>query len=734
MMVAAISATVSQETPKPPLGPSEKESNGAQRRPKAKEVTSRYRSTTPSSSSSSLSSSSISSSPRRCPSPNIARSPNPSTDTFSLPKRAISAERRRPSTPSSHTRAINGGSETLVSSSKHLLGRAPEVLWPSTRTLSVSFQGESFSLHINKRERAVNRGGYDGLKPSSTQRIERKATPERKCTPLRGKTSDQSENSKPFDNPHSRVSASALTRSINCTEKPTRAASILLQGRPSIDGLGRAFQRSINEGPASRRISLDSRLQSEAGSDKNEDLNRPESKPWLDLDRTDSDSSSLLCDRASDTESVSSGSNSGVHESIGISKGRSTPRGIAVPARFLQETNNRIRRTNSLGSSFQEPTSPLDHQSKRRDPNSPLAGSRALGYQPPRLVSSRKGILVNSSDSPSSSPRTINRALASPMRGPHHPVSPSKLSGASPSPSRGISPLRSRGATPMHFSLGSSVSSCSSSSSSILNFFADVRKGKKGANQIEDAHLLRLFYNRHLQWRFVNARAEAALSTQTVLAEKLLYNAWLTTSELRDSVTLRRIGLQQMRQKTKLIFILKGHMSYLEDWSLLERDHSNSLSGAIEALKASTLRLPVIDGARADIHEMRDAVGSAVDVMQAMGSSICNLLSRVEDMNSLVSELADVAAQEKALLDECRHLLSFIIAKQVEEWSLRTHLIQLRRDTKTDKTPMDGEPIIGRKKWVPTMFGAGLWHGVYFLLQSSTRRGHMYHVFFVIHR
>lgn len=39
-------------------------------------------------------------------------------------------------------------------------------------------------------------------------------------------------------------------------------------------------------------------------------------------------------------------------------------------------------------------------------------------------------------------------------------------------------------------------------------------------------------------------------------------------------------------------------MIYLEDCSLLDRDYSNSLSGAIEALRASTLRLPVVDGAR----------------------------------------------------------------------------------------------------------------------------------------
>jgi hypothetical protein len=35
-------------------------------------------------------------------------------------------------------------------------------------------------------------------------------------------------------------------------------------------------------------------------------------------------------------------------------------------------------------------------------------------------------------------------------------------------------------------------------------------------------------------------------------------------------------------------------MGFLEEWSLLDRDHSSSLSGATESLKASTLRLPIV--------------------------------------------------------------------------------------------------------------------------------------------
>nr|CAN66909.1 hypothetical protein VITISV_035420 [Vitis vinifera] len=136
--------------------------------------------------------------------------------------------------------------------------------------------------------------------------------------------------------------------------------------------------------------------------------------------------------------------------------------------------------------------------------------------------------------------------------------------------------------------------------------------------------------------------------------------------------------LIEIRENKINIRFVFQKMAYLEEWALLERDHSSSLHGAIEALKASTLRLPVV-GAIADIQSLKDAVGSAVDVMQAMASSICSLLSKVEEMNSLVVEIADVTAKERALLEQCRDFLSTLAAMQVKYSSLRTHILQLNR-------------------------------------------------------
>lgn len=52
-----------------------------------------------------------------------------------------------------------------------------------------------------------------------------------------------------------------------------------------------------------------------------------------------------------------------------------------------------------------------------------------------------------------------------------------------------------------------------------LTYIADVRKGKKTRNNIEEAHRLKVSYNRYLQWRFVNARSEDAMAIKKITME-----------------------------------------------------------------------------------------------------------------------------------------------------------------------------------------------------------------------
>ncbi|KAF8398629.1 hypothetical protein HHK36_017560 [Tetracentron sinense] len=121
-------------------------------------------------------------------------------------------------------------------------------------------------------------------------------------------------------------------------------------------------------------------------------------------------------------------------------------------------------------------------------------------------------------------------------------------------------------------------------------------------------------------------------------------------------------------------------MPYLDEWSALEEDYSSSLSGATKALQDASLRLPVVGNVRADILEVGEALNSASNVMGMM-SYIGSFLPKAQETGILISELARVVGEERVLIEECGYLLSKTHMLQVDECSLRGHLIQLNRSS-----------------------------------------------------
>ncbi|KAL0352140.1 UNVERIFIED_CONTAM: QWRF motif-containing protein 2 [Sesamum calycinum] len=441
-----------------------------------------------------------------------------SVATPKIQQRAVSAERRRQgaTTPSN----------------------AERMLVTSMRSLSVSFQGESYSLPVSKVKPPPAAAGTPGSL--------RKGTPERKkagVTPVRDRRERDRENSRPSDHQQHRwpgrlrgENSSFFTRSLDYGT-----------GRVKLSGSGSALKelrKSVADENSRNKVSNDLKLENhDVDVRGTSELN---GRPRLGESRN------------SDSESVSSESTAGGN----VIQLRGGPRGVVVPGRFSQDASNRVHKV-------LDPGSPL----------SSVASNRTLGHS--KLIVAKKF----QNDSPVSSPREVfaSRGL-SPLRGGMKAASPSKALTSSGALLRGMaSPTRARSG------LGTSMNDSNMCSTpSMLTFAVDMRKGKLGENRIADAHDLRLLYNRLLQWRLANAKLENTLLVQEQTAQE----------------------------------------PHLESWGLFERDHCNSLSGAIEALEASTIRLPLVGGARADIDKVQEAIFSAVDMMQAMASSVCSLLTK----------------------------------------------------------------------------------------------------------
>ncbi|WZZ28691.1 hypothetical protein YC2023_012092 [Brassica napus] len=615
-MVPAIPQAATS-TRKPPPDPQDKPlpSNNERRRPTLKNVPSRYLSPSPSHSHSHSTSSITSSSSallktsKRYPSPLLSRATPPASNRInapsSLPNRSQSVDRRRPS-------------PTPVAE----MSVAAKMLITSTRSLSVSFQGEAFSLPISKKKEITT--------TTTTPVSHRKPTPERRRSPP---VRDQRENSKPVDQQQLWPGASTKGSSKSAVSSVSKNVDCECDDRGK--KLGSMLQHSlIDESSRVVRLGLDLG----EGDESTRRVTRPISHSRLG-------SSDFT---ASDSDSVSSGSTNGAQER---GERRSLQRNVIASAKFWQETNTRLRR-------LQDPSSPRcsSPSSRISSISSKLSQSKRFSSDTP-LVSSPRG-------------------MASPIKGgATRPASPSKVKAtATSSTARALSsPCRVRNG------VSEQMNAYNRNLPSILCFTADIRRGKIGEDRVMDAHLLRLLYNRHLQWRFANARADSTFMVQRLTAEKNLWNAWVSISDLRHSVTLKRIRLLLLKQKLKLASILKEQMGYLEEWSLLDRDHSNSLLGATEALKASTLRLPIIGKAVVDILDLKHAVSSAVDVMHAMASSIFSLTSKVDGMNSVMAEMVNITAQETVLLEQCQGFLSIVAAMQVKDCSVKTHIIQLSR-------------------------------------------------------
>ncbi|CAL5005996.1 unnamed protein product [Urochloa decumbens] len=318
---------------------------------------------------------------------------------------------------------------------------------------------------------------------------------------------------------------------------------------------------------------------------------------------------------------------------------------------------------------------------RRTHPSEGMGNLKRLSNKMAKMVHRRRKDKADSSSDTSSQTSESSKSTCQPSKAISSPVpflqrSKSLRQGlsAATSTSRSCqSPSRTRPSAPCRSKCDPSAAQ-SGAEQPVFNYIVDARKGKKNAGQIENVHQLRLLNNRYLQWRFVNALSEDTLSQKNGV-ENTLYSVWKSILTQRDALIITRINVQHLHQELNLYNILTEQIGYLEQWLLLEEESTGTVVEAIEALQACTLCLPVTSGAQADGIAVRNAISSAVDVMQALSSSIFYLQSKVEDRTSLVSELLVMARQEKVALDQCKELLS--AAAKLQETSLHTFLMQL---------------------------------------------------------
>ncbi|KAL9380058.1 hypothetical protein Peur_028540 [Populus x canadensis] len=179
----------------------------------------------------------------------------------------------------------------------------------------------------------------------------------------------------------------------------------------------------------------------------------------------------------------------------------------------------------------------------------------------------------------------------------------------------------------------------------LLNMGLDLFKGKKslssssllsGSGNVENIHQLRMLHNRLMQWRYANVRAAT-------------------------------VNLNINKQV---------EIKLLEAWGDMERQHLSSVSKTKECLYSVVCRVPLIEGAEVDPQSASIALRHASDLSASIKSALSSFSPSAEQTVALLSQLAEVVAQEKLLVEECLELLQTVSALQIQEKSLKCYIIQ----------------------------------------------------------
>eukprot|EP00253_Pinus_taeda_P001181 PITA_01181 len=558
---------------------------------------------------------------RRSPSPNshsrrttkLNSNGNASEPTGS--PRSASAERRRP-VKSNGENSSEAAEQPPPGRQRGTVG----ALWPPSSTSSSNYSNlmlQETTLDKSRDSNHVKLAAANNNNNNNNPEQRRSRTPDRSRTPSRPSTAETNgRRSKENIQINGRPGSSGGNSAAIC-----KATSLRIHSRTSSrdsNGGGNVNVENMGSPILPGRLSVDSEYNQKYH--QNILLKRRGVRSWSSGQEVDSTPSSVTSSDAggstprgsttattttttTTTSSTSAASEMEGNSSMKVTRNAKGMKGSYVPARFLQDTLSRLRRLSDAGGHM------TSYMQQRLNSSDAEAGNKAFSTT-----------ISMSMISPGSAGNGVRgRALQS----------YNSSSGLRGSAAQGLSPTKSTGG-------GNRMSN-------MLNAFAGMelfkgsskRSAANAAAQEEVMHRLRLLQNRWLQWRFINARAEAVHQAQIASAQNSLFNVWCKISGLRSSVVTKRIQLQKARNEEKVNTVVAAH-----------EEHTLALTEAMECLDAAIVRVPLVAGAKADVRSVKQVLDFAVHVMYGIQAAASKFLPQVEE-RSLRTHLIQLQQQQQ---------------------------------------------------------------------------------------
>ncbi|EEF51575.1 QWRF motif-containing protein 7 [Ricinus communis] len=218
--------------------------------------------------------------------------------------------------------------------------------------------------------------------------------------------------------------------------------------------------------------------------------------------------------------------------------------------------------------------------------------------------------------------------------------------------------------------------------SGVLRYF---RQKKASSVQEEECRRFRVLHNRILQWRFANAKADAAMASTKIIAENKLFHVWLRILNVRTIILEKRIQILKLKQEVKLFEIVNPQMHFLNDWAKIERKNYEAVGRMTRKLSALSVKLPLVEEATGDVESILKAMSTAAEVMDSIEATITKFFPQVEKILYLLTELTSTLEHQKDSLGEMEKIVFLVSELLAWERSIRVQLIQVVEESRTEQ-------------------------------------------------
>ncbi|KAJ8420860.1 hypothetical protein Cgig2_020054 [Carnegiea gigantea] len=159
-----------------------------------------------------------------------------------------------------------------------------------------------------------------------------------------------------------------------------------------------------------------------------------------------------------------------------------------------------------------------------------------------------------------------------------------------------------------------------------------------------------------------------------------LFGVWLKLYKTRYAIAEKKMKVERLKQKIKLLETVCPQLDLLREWEKLEKKNVEAVGRVARKLSAYATKLPLVNGAMGDTVAVFDAMSIALEVMENIEETIMNFHYQAEKLCNLLGELIHTVEPNKGCFQELEKEIASVISLEAKEKSMIVHVLQANKE------------------------------------------------------